>query len=42
MYIKHDEKRIDASGKIVSEDTRKYLQGFMDKYVAWVRDHANV
>ena len=25
MYIKHDEKRIDASGNIVSEDTRKYL-----------------
>jgi chromate reductase len=40
MYIKHDEKRIDASGNIVAEDTRKYLQTFMDKYVAWVRDRA--
>ncbi|WP_250515704.1 NADPH-dependent FMN reductase [Caballeronia sp. INDeC2] len=40
MYIKHDEKRIDASGNIVSEDTRKYLQTFMDKYAAWVRDRA--
>ncbi|KDR29425.1 MULTISPECIES: NADPH-dependent FMN reductase [Caballeronia] len=40
MYIKHDEKRIDENGNIVSEDTRKYLQTFMDKYVAWVRDGA--
>ncbi|KIG10137.1 NADPH-dependent FMN reductase [Caballeronia concitans] len=40
MYIKHDESRIDASGNIVSEDTRKYLQNFMDKYVAWVRNYA--
>lgn len=42
MFIKHDEKRIDANGNIVSEDTRKYLQDFMNKYVAWVKDHANV
>jgi NAD(P)H-dependent FMN reductase len=42
MFIKHDATRIDASGKIVSEDTRKYLQGFVDKYVAWVKDHASV
>ncbi len=37
MFIKHDENRIDADGNIVSEDTRKFLQGFMDRYVAWVR-----
>jgi NAD(P)H-dependent FMN reductase len=37
MFIKHDENRIDASGKIVSEDTRKFLQAFMDRYAAWVR-----
>jgi NAD(P)H-dependent FMN reductase len=41
MYIKHDENRIDASGDIVSEDTRKYLQTFMDRYVAWVRKLAS-
>lgn len=40
MYIKHDEKRIDANGNIVAEDTRKYLQTFMDRYVDWVRDRA--
>ncbi|MDR5761655.1 NADPH-dependent FMN reductase [Caballeronia sp. LZ035] len=40
MYIKHDDKRIDASGKIIADDTRQYLQAFMDKYVAWVRERA--
>jgi chromate reductase len=37
MFIKHDESRIDASGKIVNDDTRKFLQAFVDKYVAWVK-----
>src|ERR1700709_2019522 len=37
MFIKHDESRIDASGKIVNDDTRKFLQAFVDKYVGWVK-----
>jgi NAD(P)H-dependent FMN reductase len=37
MFIKHDENRIDEDGKIVSDDTRKFLQTFMDRYEAWVR-----
>jgi NAD(P)H-dependent FMN reductase len=37
MFIKHDESRIDASGKIVNDDTRKFLQAFVDKYVTWVK-----
>ncbi len=37
MFIKHDESRIDANGNIVSEDTRKFLQAFMDQYATWVR-----
>lgn len=37
MFIKHDESRIDAAGKIVNDDTRKFLQAFVDKYVAWVK-----
>jgi len=37
MFIKHDESRIDSNGKIVNEDTRKFLQAFVDKYVAWVK-----
>ncbi|MGZ2746230.1 NADPH-dependent FMN reductase [Burkholderia stagnalis] len=37
MFIKHDPTRIDDEGKIVNEDTRKFLQGFVDRYAAWVR-----
>jgi len=37
MFIKHDESRIDSNGKIVNDDTRKFLQAFVDKYVAWVK-----
>ncbi|MCA3835351.1 MAG: NADPH-dependent FMN reductase, partial [Burkholderia sp.] len=35
--IKHDPARIDDQGQIVSEDTRKFLQGFVDRYAGWVR-----
>lgn len=35
MFIKHDASRIDANGNIVNEDTRKFLQGFVDRYVDW-------
>ncbi|WP_031364385.1 NADPH-dependent FMN reductase [Caballeronia sordidicola] len=41
-FVKHDINRIDASGTIVSEDTRKFLQNFVDKYVAWVQRLATV
>ncbi|MBW4960337.1 NADPH-dependent FMN reductase, partial [Klebsiella pneumoniae] len=37
MFIKHDPARIDDQGQIVSEDTRKFLQGFVDRYTGWVR-----
>ena len=37
MFIKHDPARIDDQGQIVSEDTRKFLQGFVDRYTDWVR-----
>jgi chromate reductase, NAD(P)H dehydrogenase (quinone) len=30
----------DSNGAIASEGTRKFLQGWMDKYVAWVKLHA--
>jgi NAD(P)H-dependent FMN reductase len=31
MFIRHDAKKIDASGKILDDDTRKFLQVFVDK-----------
>ena len=37
IFIKHDASRINEKGEIVDEDTRKFLQGFMDTYVAWIK-----
>jgi len=37
MFIKHDAVQIDENGQIRSEDTRKFLQLFVDRYTAWVR-----
>jgi chromate reductase, NAD(P)H dehydrogenase (quinone) len=34
-----DDSLIDAEGRISSEDTRKFLQGFVDRYATWVHDH---
>ncbi|WP_179402834.1 NADPH-dependent FMN reductase [Burkholderia guangdongensis] len=39
MFIKHDASRIDAQGNIVSDDTRKFLQGFVDRFAGWVRQY---
>lgn len=30
----------DATGNIADPDTQKFLQGWMDRYVAWVKKHA--
>lgn len=30
----------DADGNIADAETRKFLQGWMDRYVAWVKKHA--
>ncbi len=39
MFIKHEASRIDEHGNIVNDDTRQFLQAFMDRYVAWVKRH---
>jgi chromate reductase len=31
----------DANGDFAKADTRKFVQGWMDKYVAWVELHAS-
>ncbi|HEY3600026.1 MAG TPA: NAD(P)H-dependent oxidoreductase [Paraburkholderia sp.] len=41
MFIKHDATRIDADGKILSDETRKFLQVFVDHYVQWVKKHGS-
>ncbi|WP_196762086.1 NADPH-dependent FMN reductase, partial [Burkholderia mallei] len=40
MFIKHDASKIDAQGNIVNEDTRKFLQGFVERYAVWLHRHA--
>jgi NAD(P)H-dependent FMN reductase len=41
MFVKHDHNRIDASGNIIDDHTRKYLQTFVDRYVDWVKLHVS-
>lgn len=36
-FVQVKEGVFDASGNIAVESTRKFLQGWMDKYVAWVK-----
>lgn len=37
VFIKFTDGLIDADGNIAADSTRKFLQGFVDRYVAWVR-----
>ena len=40
VFIQNKEGLFDADGKIGSEGTQKFLQGFVDRYVEWVRRFA--
>jgi chromate reductase, NAD(P)H dehydrogenase (quinone) len=35
-YIGGADKLFDANGKLVNDGTRKFLQGFMQSYAAWI------
>jgi chromate reductase len=37
MYIHFTSGLIDDGGTVSNDGTRKFLQGFMDRYVAWAR-----
>ena len=37
MYIQFTSGLIGDDGTVTNEGTRKFLQGFMDRYVAWTR-----
>ena len=37
VFLHVREGLFDADGNIASESTRKFLQGWMDRYVEWVR-----
>ena len=35
-YVSNASKLFDDAGKLASDDTRKFLQGFVDAFAAWV------
>jgi chromate reductase len=37
VFIQFKEGMFDADGKIGNPETQKFLQGFVDRYVAWVK-----
>ncbi|MBD9665826.1 chromate reductase [Variovorax beijingensis] len=39
-FLQVKEGLFDDTGHIGNEGTKKFLQGWMDKYVAWVKSHA--
>jgi chromate reductase len=39
-FLHAKEGFFDPAGAIASEGTRRFLQGWMDRYVAWVKAHA--
>lgn len=36
VFLQHKEGFFDADGGIANDDTRKFLQGWVDRYVAWI------
>lgn len=40
VFIRATDELFDKSGGIANADTRNFLQGWMDQYVAWVKKHA--
>lgn len=39
-FLNIGEGFFDASGGIAKDDTRKFLQGWVTKYLQWVKDHS--
>lgn len=40
LYLTFKEGMIDAEGAVSNPDTQKFLQGFVDKFAAWVSTHS--
>jgi chromate reductase len=40
VFLQIKDDLFDAAGGFAKPDTRKFLQGWMDRYVAWVKKHA--
>jgi chromate reductase len=40
VYLQNKEGLFGSNDEIANADSKKFLQGWMDKYVAWVKKHA--
>jgi chromate reductase len=40
VFMQMKDGLLDDDGNIGNDDTRKFLQDFVDRYVAWVKQHA--
>ena len=40
VYLQVKDGFFDEAGNIANADTRKFLQGWMNRYVAWVKNHS--
>lgn len=40
MYIGYKDEYFDADNNVVNEGTKKFLQGFIDKFAGWVELHS--
>lgn len=40
MYLHFTEGLIDTDGNVANDNTKKFLQGFVDKFAAWIDKHA--
>jgi chromate reductase, NAD(P)H dehydrogenase (quinone) len=40
VFIQVKDGLFDEGGKLANTDTQAFLQGWMDRYIAWVRKHA--
>lgn len=41
VFLKVDDTFFDAQGDIANADTKKFLQRWMEQFVAWVKEHAD-
>ncbi len=42
MYISYKEENFDADNNVINEGTRKFLEGFLNKFASWVDLHNSV
>lgn len=40
VFLKVDDKFFDSSGGFANADTKKFMQGWLDKYVQWIKRFA--